>query len=238
MKKIGYGVRSEVIKLFFHGCSYDEIKDRIGIAKGTVANIIQEFKDGLLPEPPELIDYIDELRKVAVDLKRHRMNPKDINSYIRINNRFMEMDVDIGELKELLQVYRTIVISGIPKDSFVGAAMELARLVKENGVSYNDLLRDYMIKVRKIDEIDRELEIKKAEIKELSGKKDDDLKLKTHRNKITYFTSGGDSHRHRNFIWCNGSEKLHFVRGNQVSGRVTMCENSVNKKQALSDLTN
>ena len=71
MKDISLTKKQKVIKLFFSGLSYDEIAVEVGIAKGSVVNIIEEFREGKLPIPPNMTGYVDELRHLVVDMKKH-----------------------------------------------------------------------------------------------------------------------------------------------------------------------
>jgi len=192
MKRIGVGIRNEAIRLFFLGYSYDEIKKKTLIAKGTIANIIKEFRDGTLLEPPELVSYMDELRRVAIDLKRYQIEPKEINSYIRINNMFIEMQISLRQMKAILEVCKMIDVSGISRDVFLGATLELLDLTGASGKSYNELLRDYMSKIRELHRINGEIQTKKEELKELQHKTS---KSEQHSDVISWHRKDGFHHR-------------------------------------------
>ncbi len=56
--------QSLVIQGYLHGKSYDEIAKEIGISRGTVSNIVKEWKDRLG------IPISGELRKFALTVKR------------------------------------------------------------------------------------------------------------------------------------------------------------------------
>lgn len=55
MKKLDTIKRDEIIRLFFYGNTYDEIVDRTGVGKGSVTNIIEEFRNGTLGLPMDII---------------------------------------------------------------------------------------------------------------------------------------------------------------------------------------
>ncbi len=74
MRGISEYTKRKVIKLFLTGVSYDEISHELGIAKGSVVNIVNDFREGRLILPPESAEYIDALRKVAVDLRKSNTN--------------------------------------------------------------------------------------------------------------------------------------------------------------------
>ena len=48
MKELSINLKMKVIKLFLNGHTYEEIAEQVGIAKGSVVNIINEFRDELL----------------------------------------------------------------------------------------------------------------------------------------------------------------------------------------------
>ena len=45
MKEINLSKKLKVLKMFFGGWTYDEIVLQLGIAKGSVVNIIDEYRD-------------------------------------------------------------------------------------------------------------------------------------------------------------------------------------------------
>jgi hypothetical protein len=61
MKEIGTNKKIKVIKLFWY--TYDEIAAELGIAKGSVVNITEAFRDGELMIAPN--EYMDALRKLG-----------------------------------------------------------------------------------------------------------------------------------------------------------------------------
>ena len=52
MKHLTMSIKMKVVKLFLTGLSYDEIAQQAGVAKGSVVNIVDEFRDGKLSLPP------------------------------------------------------------------------------------------------------------------------------------------------------------------------------------------
>ena len=52
----------------------DEIAQQLDIAKGSVTNIISDFRDGQISIPGDMKEYVNELRRIAVDLKKHQVS--------------------------------------------------------------------------------------------------------------------------------------------------------------------
>ena len=74
MRELGEIIKEKVVRLFLAGHSYDEISQQLDIAKGSVTNIIDEFRDGHISIPDDMADYVNELRRIAVDLKKHQVS--------------------------------------------------------------------------------------------------------------------------------------------------------------------
>ncbi len=174
MRKISLNKRNEVIRLFFHGHPYDEIVERLGIAKGSVVNIIEEFRDGTLPLPPDLTSYVDELRKLAVDLKKHQVKVTELKSYLKLRTKLQEMNISEPQIEQWLDMCRYIAQPTVASEQFVQSALELARFTSENHLGYEDLVREYESKLKHLNEVKDEIEItetmlelKKRELNEL-----------------------------------------------------------------------
>ena len=166
MRSIIQDKRKEVIRLFFFGYTFDEIVERLGIAKGSVVNIIAEFREGKLPEPVDLVDYIDELRRLAVDLKKHDTSLERMKSYLGLHDRLVEMGINAGEAERCLGICKQIAYSSISNEEFVNAALELGRLTQEHSISYDEVLNDYMVKLKKLNEINDEIKSRERESRE------------------------------------------------------------------------
>ena len=59
-----------VVRLYMKGHPHQYIADRAGVSKGTVANIIDDLREGRFNAIENLSDQIDGLREVAVELRK------------------------------------------------------------------------------------------------------------------------------------------------------------------------
>ncbi len=73
MHKIPARKRVEVLKLYFMGRSYDEIVKEAWASKDSVMNVIKELKEGRYPGFKQVLDLIDELRDIAVEIKKNNL---------------------------------------------------------------------------------------------------------------------------------------------------------------------
>ena len=143
MKEITMNNKLKIIKLFLSGLSYDDIAMQVGVAKGSVVNIIDQFREGELPIPPGVTEYIDELRKVAIDMKKHGTTISQLKDYIKLHAKIKEMVADTDLVEQWLDICHGIATATVSNSGFVSAALELAQLTSENGCDYQSVIDDY-----------------------------------------------------------------------------------------------
>ncbi len=102
MREISQNIREQTVKLFLQGITYDDISWKMRIAKGSVVNIIDEFRDGKLSLPNDMTDYVDELRHVVVDLKKHEITVGQMRAFLRFHNRLKDLGEDDEGIEETL----------------------------------------------------------------------------------------------------------------------------------------
>jgi len=54
MEKLSYRKQVMIVRMYLNGLSYDEIAAKVGVSKGTVANVIAELKAGCFPEDSDV----------------------------------------------------------------------------------------------------------------------------------------------------------------------------------------
>ena len=109
MRELSQNIREQTVKLFLQGITYDDISWKLKIAKGSVVNIINEFREGDLSLPDDITDYVDELRHVVVDLKKHEVTVGQMRSFLRFHNRLKDLEVDDEGIEETLDVLQDMI---------------------------------------------------------------------------------------------------------------------------------
>lgn len=150
MRELAAQQKSMVIKLFLEGCSYDEIARKLGIAKGSIANIVEEIRTGSLPLPNEIAGYVDDLRKIAVDMKKNNTNVSALMPYLMIHNKLKSTGISNHQIESWIDICRKIASEDVPNRQFVEAALELARLTSKTGMSHESFIRDYAKKLEEL----------------------------------------------------------------------------------------
>lgn len=170
MREISIKAKRQVITLFFSGLSYDQISRESGVSKGGVVNIIDEFRAGCLSVPPGMTEYIDELRRLVVDIKRNDTCVSHLKSYVKLHAKLKEMGVNIEQADQWLDICQDIAIPTVSSNQFVKAALELAQLTSGNGMSYTSALADYAAKLDLCVKLDNDIEQKKEALNQLKSR--------------------------------------------------------------------
>jgi len=102
MREITQNIREQTVKQFLQGITYDDISWKLKIAKGSVVNIINEFREGDLSLSGDMTDYVDELRHLVVDLKKHEVTVGQMRSFLRFHNRLKDLEVDDEGIEETI----------------------------------------------------------------------------------------------------------------------------------------
>ena len=102
MREITQNIREQTVKQFLQGITYDDISWKLKIAKGSVVNIINEFREGDLSLSGDMTDYVDELRHLVVDLKKHEVTVGQMRAFLRFHNRLKDLEVDDEGIEEAL----------------------------------------------------------------------------------------------------------------------------------------
>jgi hypothetical protein len=180
MKGISMKEKNMVIKLFLEGESYDDIAQQVGIAKGSVVNIIDEFRDGVLQVPTGLTGYVDLLRKLAVDLRKNHTTVQQAMSCHKLETRIKAKGVSGEKLEQWLDVVESIAKPGVSNEDFIQAALELAEATVKSGKGYTAIVQDCVEKQAVSIKLDSEIEKKK---------KEDALLDQEHESKVRKYTS-------------------------------------------------
>ena len=164
MREISLKAKRQVITLFFSGLSYDQLSRESGVSKGGVVNIIDDYRDGRLVVTGDMTECVDELRRVSADLKKYHTTVSQVISYTKIHNKIQEMGVDSESLEQWIDICRDIALPDSADKQFVVAALELARMESQAGLTYQEILGDYKAKLAMSTDLDGELDKKEEQL--------------------------------------------------------------------------
>lgn len=179
MKELSIYQKGKVIKLFLKGETYDEIAKQVGIAKGSVVNVVDDFREGYLSLPPGMIGYVDELRKLVVDMKKHDTSVAQLKGYCKLHAKLKEMGVGDEQAGTWLEICEEIATESVSNQQFVEVALELAHLASENGLSYTDAIANYNSKLDASTQLDKQIERKEEKLEQLKSQYKEEKKQAT-----------------------------------------------------------
>lgn len=157
-KETSESVKREVVRLYFLGRSYDEIKDKLGIGKATVFEIIQELRSGEGPSYENLGDLITDMRSLAVGLRKVAIAPAEAVGLFTLSKRLWEL-AEPAQLEHWVNMCRSV-----PKgekyasSKVVQAAVRLTGLETDHGLSYDDAISKYESATRELAELGEKAE--------------------------------------------------------------------------------
>jgi len=155
----------QVNELYFQGFSYDEIARTLMIAKGSVANIIENLKQGKFPEFKHVLEQVDALRELAVSLRKSNLNVGQTLVGLSFYQRIAKLGVEPQTLDKFMKMCYQLSPPEYPVQDFVTAALKLNELEQSLGKSYEDLLDDYAAKAEALGEI-------QSQVNQLKGQKE------------------------------------------------------------------
>jgi hypothetical protein len=167
MRELSAQQKSMAIKMFLEGCSYDEISSKLGVAKGSIANIVEDIRTGSLSLSSDIAGYVDNLRKIAVDMKKNDTTVSELLPCLTIHSKLKSMGVGNHQIDSWLDICRQIAGEDIPNRQFAKAALELARLTSKTGMSYESLIADYAKKSELLKSTQVKIAYYKKRIKDL-----------------------------------------------------------------------
>jgi DNA-binding transcriptional regulator GbsR (MarR family) len=176
MKTITINTKFKVIKLFLSGISFDEIAQQTGISKGSVVNIVNEFREGHLPLPPGMTEYVDQLRTLVVDMLKYNTTVPTLKNYVKLHAKLQEMGVGGEQFEQWLGICGDISTAEVSSNQFVQAALDLASAASGSGLSYADVVADYNAKLDASKHLDEDIGQKKEELSQMRAQAKEEKK--------------------------------------------------------------
>lgn len=170
MRELNQIIKEKVVRLFLAGHSYEDIAQQLDIAKGSVTNIIDEFRDGQISIPDDMADYVNELRRIAVDLRKHQVSLNQLRSYQKLHNKLHDMGADSEKVEQWLNFLQIAAISdssGDKYDKYIDIVGWIVDVSAETGKNCREILDDYEEKLGFWEYVNDEIDGKKAELEKL-----------------------------------------------------------------------
>lgn len=140
MEAISAGKQLGIVRLYFSGLSYEEIGGKVGVAKGSVANVVAELKAGHFPQVTEPPDQVEALREIAIDLKKAKLSTGEAVTGLAVLNALKKLGVEPAEVSSWASLCHELSALGQADVSvFVKAAIVLDEVQSRTGLSAEDI---------------------------------------------------------------------------------------------------
>lgn len=210
MRTLTIEVKLRVVTLFLSGLPYDEIVEQVGISKGSVVGIVDDFREGRLPWPSGKTEFIDEVRRLVVDLRRKNTSVSQLRSCMKIHDRLEEMQVGTKQMEGWLDLFQQLALSHASDGQFVEIVSELVRLSSDTGLGYTELVEDHERKVDQSRHLQEDIEKYQVRLNEA---------------RLRYETEISEAQKRLDSIEESiaVSEKTHAARKSQLASELNEC---------------
>jgi len=167
MKELTEIKKIEILRLFLEGYSYDEIATKSDVAKGSVVNVVTDFKNGRFPTFTDATDMVDVLRELSVELRKKGVGVSEALLGIAFFSRLSEIGLTPDKVWLWADMCREISPAEAPVEQFTAAALEVFRLTRETGESYDSVVAKWSKLRAESESLGQEVENLSLEKKEL-----------------------------------------------------------------------
>ena len=106
---------------------------------GFVRIVIDELKRGQYPEYTHYLTYLNDLHWLSQELTKKNRTLQEVIAGSICLDTMLKAGTSPSELHELFKLLRKLSPLGYPAEAFVNAALRLAKLEEEGGLSFSDL---------------------------------------------------------------------------------------------------
>lgn len=169
----------EVVKLYFKGLAYDDIAEKTGVAKGSVAAIVEALKAGEFPQFEHVADLVNEVRDLAVGLRKADITITEAVPLFILVKKLLGLGVEPPHLESWVTMCRAVPEGEFSRSQIIQAASKLAELEQE-GLSYGQTLESLRASSVELKKLEGELVELRAEETKLHAR-NGELTQENHR---------------------------------------------------------
>jgi predicted nucleic acid-binding Zn-ribbon protein len=164
-----------VVRLYFSGLSYDEIRAKCGVSKGTVANVVAELKAGTIPEAVDVGEHIELLRELSLDLKRSNLTPGQCAVGLILLTRISECGLDPADIDRWPMILKAVRNEDDAKE-FVRLIYSIQEVQQRSGLNIEALdkkAHELEKRAAELEPVSEKLKDSKKELADLSRQRDE-----------------------------------------------------------------
>ena len=171
-KEIAQSRRLEVVKLYFEGLAYDDIVEKTGVAKGSVAAVVEALRAGEFPQFEHVTDMVNGLRDLTVGLQKAGLSITEAASLFILVEKLIGLGVEPPHLESWVRMCRAVPEEEFSRSLIIQAASKLAKLEQE-GLSYEQTLESLRSSSAELERLEGEVTELRAEEPKLHGRKEE-----------------------------------------------------------------
>ena len=131
--------RMFVLYLWFLGKKIEDIANQSKVSVSSVRNFVDGLKAGKYPEFKGFLPYLEGMRYLAKQMESNKLGLPQAITGLSVFNALVELGLEPEKLLELFRLLQRIAPQDFPQKEFVQAALRIAALEKETGLSYSEL---------------------------------------------------------------------------------------------------
>lgn len=143
MKELSREKRLEIAHCYLLGHTYGEIEAETGVSHGTLANIIQELVNGKLAIAGTSFDRINDLRILALDLKKEGLQSSQAVLGFSVFQRLQALGITPEHLERWADLLKQFSKPDFTPADFLEMALSLAKLEKSQAKPFDTLAEEY-----------------------------------------------------------------------------------------------
>jgi len=169
----------EVVRLYFEGLAYDDIMEKTGVAKGSVAAIVEALRVGEFPQFEQVTDLVNELRELTVGLRKAGITIIEAAPFFILLKKLIGLGVEPAYLESWIRMCRAVPEEEFSRSQIIQAASKLAEL-EEKGFSYDQTLESLRSSAAELERLEGEVAELRAEETKLHGKGEELIQVNHH----------------------------------------------------------
>jgi len=163
-RKIPRAVKDQAFRLWLQGCSYREIHDKTGMSLGAINQMVAEAR--------RKIPSIEELRQLNIMLRKSDLSAYDAVRGARLLDMLNERGVGLDRLHSYIELSgRMSSERGVEAERFIEASLKLMGLEAKTGKSYEEVVKDFEERMKRIEGLEAKAKDVQREIQRLMERK-------------------------------------------------------------------
>jgi len=162
---------SKILRFYLLGLPQKKIAKKVKVDQSSVSNYAAQFKErvdevGLLAAGEEfgIMEEVEALRSLSVELYKTKLTVDEAKGGIKIIKAFGKLGASSADHMTLIKVCKEV------KDqSFVNAAIKLAKIESDNNISYKEAVTGFDEMTSQLPAMEKQIEDRNAELSSINS---------------------------------------------------------------------